>query len=111
MKTYTFRIESSYYVETTVTLGENEDVDEAFDEWMHVVENRNLYCNTFSDRTFEIHERHRNRRNVSARNRDPVRGGAGEASASSVPLRQHTPHTQVCAAVLDQRDDLHRARK
>jgi len=56
MKTYTFRIVSSYYVETTVTLDENEDVDEAFDEWMHVVENRNLYCNTFSDRTFEIHE-------------------------------------------------------
>jgi len=56
MKTYTFRIESMYCVETTVTLGENEDVDNAFDEWMHVVENSNLYCDTFVNRTFEIHE-------------------------------------------------------
>ena len=56
MKTYTFRIVSSYYVETTVTLDENEDVDEDFDQWLEVVDKSNLYCHTFLDRTFEIHE-------------------------------------------------------
>lgn len=56
MKTYTFRIESSYYVETTVTLGNDEDVHDAFDQWMHVVEKSNLYCDKFLDRTFEIHQ-------------------------------------------------------
>lgn len=56
MKTYTFRIESAYCVETTVTLGNDEDVDDAFDEWMHVVENNDLYCHTIIDRQFYIHE-------------------------------------------------------
>ena len=56
MKTYTFRIVSSYYVETTATLHDNEDVDEAFDQWKEIVERWDLYSDKFLDRTFEIHE-------------------------------------------------------
>jgi hypothetical protein len=56
MKTYTFRIESSYCVETTVTLGDNEDVDFAFDSWLADVQGGNSYCETLLDRTFEIVE-------------------------------------------------------
>jgi len=56
MKTYTFRIESAYCVETTVTLGEDEDVDFAFDAWLADVQGGNSYCETLLDRTFEIVE-------------------------------------------------------